>query len=165
MKRELDFIGISFLSFGETPVNIPRNFHYAETCVPVEPCKYEGTMQDGAIWNAVTPSLVGSCKIITNIRLVYSCAKPLNSDLSTHSLPKTLMKILGFSFVYLLFKLSPCWYHSLPGFFSLWLVGNLAASTQQENKSRGIGWAAIEIPWRCPLPCKIISAGFPFFPN
>lgn len=73
------------------------------------------------------PYFAAFCKIITNAHLVWACAKSLNSEISMQSLSKTLVQIPGFLFVYLLIKLSPCWYHSLPRFFSLWLVGNLAA--------------------------------------
>lgn len=39
VKLELYFIGISFLIFGKTPVNITHNFHHTAASVPVEPFK------------------------------------------------------------------------------------------------------------------------------
>lgn len=87
-------------------------------------------MQDGAIRNPVT--LSRSLQQNHYKHLVYACAKPLNSELSMHSLSKTLTKILGFLFVYLLFKLSQCWYHSLLRFF--FLSDLLAIWQQASNK-------------------------------
>lgn len=85
-KGELDFMGIFFPSFGESPVNNPCDFHYTESS------EWKGQCQT-VPQEMQLPWLACFCKIITNAHL-HPC-QTTAQQLGMHLLCKTLTKIGG----------------------------------------------------------------------